>query len=147
MTKPLIDNFIPVCPLCKEPMPLIQGQKKGAWNCLKCGSQFWDEVEEVALGEPDKTSQKILCLRCKLPMIPYKGVWYCEQCYGQFWPEERAPEIEKIVDQKIKCGTKDLKVPDGGFRTYTKAKNNKYHSTKSKGRSKKPQLERFYYFD
>jgi uncharacterized protein with PIN domain len=141
MTKPLIDNFIPVCPLCKESMPLIQGQKKGAWNCLKCGSQFWDEVEEVALGEPDKTSQKILCLRCKLPMIPYKGVWYCEQCYGQFWPEERAPEIEKIVDQKIRVKVNNL--------TYDNMRaKKKSRSQKAGRRRKKPlSLQKDYYFE
>lgn len=139
MFKPA--NFIPICPLCGEPMPVIKGQKKGAWNCLKCGSQFWDEVEEVMLGEPDQTDQKILCLRCKLPMIPYQGVWYCEQCYGQFWSRERAPEVETIVDQMIRVKTKHL--------TYDNMRaKKKSRSQRSGRRRKKPlPLHKEYYFD
>jgi ribosomal protein L37AE/L43A len=141
MLKPA--NFIPICPLCGEPMPVIKGQKKGAWNCLKCGSQFWDEVEEVMLGEPDQTDQKILCLRCKLPMIPYQGVWYCEQCYGQFWSRERAPEVEKIVDQMVECKAKQLSKTIWG----RKGAKKKHSSKSGKGRKKKPKLDKFYYFE
>jgi ribosomal protein L37AE/L43A len=141
MIKPLIDNFIPKCPFCNELMPLIQRQKGGAWNCLRCGSQFWDEVEEVMLGEPDQTNQKIDCLRCKLPMVLYKGVWYCEQCYGQFWPEEKAPEVEAIIDQKIKVKTEHLSYDN------MRAKK-KSHGNKSGRRRKKAlSLMKEYYFD
>lgn len=132
MLKPA--KFIPICPLCNEPMPAIKGQRTGAWNCLKCGSQFWDEVEEVMLGEPDQTDQKILCLRCKLPMTLYQGVWYCQQCYGQFWPRERAPELETIVDQMIRCSTKQLYKSIWGRRGAKKK-----HSSKSGRKRKKPQ--------
>lgn len=148
-------KFTPKCPNCKTPMSLIRikGLKTGAWRCRKCSAEFWDKVErsgkiskedlkkyEVVPGPERET---INCLRCvTIPMVKlYDDSQYCPQCSSRFY-SEGAPPVEKIIDQKIKCGTKTLMYNRDNMSAKHK---NRGKSKSGRNRRKKPTFQRNYY--
>jgi hypothetical protein len=126
-------------------MYLVRGQKDGAWHCPKCKAEFWDKVErrgklskkdvkalEVA---PRAVQQIIPCPRCITisMIILLDDSYYCPQCSMRFYPEG-APELDKIVDQKIKCGTQNLLYHWDNIQA--KHKSNGSHKSKQHGAQK-----------
>ncbi len=152
----VIAKMIPMCPRCGTNMARIKGQKDGAWRCSHCLGEFWDKTESTT---PDKSNpmEGVMelksksdftpqCIRCQLPMMLFRdNAWYCEQCEGQFWGDS-APEFNKIKDQLIKSTTKDIMMPDGGFKMVMSAKKKSSGRRSGKRRQKKPALRKSYYF-
>lgn len=152
-------KFTPECPFCKIPMTLIKikGLKTGAWRCRKCTAEFWDKVErggkiskkdlekiEKMLNAkyPKLPPEMIYCRRCTtVPMIPIEDEsLYCPQCESRFY-KEGAPEVEKIIEQKIKCGTKNLMSWDN-----MSARHKSRSSRRSRrSRKRKMPFQKYYY--
>jgi hypothetical protein len=177
-TRPIIESvFTPACPVCQLPMLPIPGQKSGAWRCRNrtCrnnGGEYWDALDRRFKKLPlnslnqDSPDQLTLmnqyqdfnptCPRCisvpknlSIPMLymPDES-WTCPECLGQYYPEG-APEVERVIDQKIKCQTKDIMKPGEGFKMQMSAKHKSSGGSKSGRKRSKPMKRDFagrYYF-
>lgn len=150
-------KFIPECPACSEPMKLIPGQKSGAWRCRNraCrnrGGEYWDTLDrrfkklplnslnqdnpnQLTLTNQHQEFNPTCCRHVTITMLFMPdGSWTCPECLGQYYPEG-APEVELIIDQKIKCTTKDIMRPGEGFKMVMSAKHKSHGKSKS-GRSR-----------
>jgi hypothetical protein len=156
-------KFTPECPHCHRIMYLVRGQKDGAWHCPKCKAEFWDKVERRGklskddikklavkatsdiLTALETLQQNIPCPRCiTISMILLEDdSHYCPQCSMRFYPEG-APDVERIIDQKIKCGTMTLM--KGSINEGAHAKHKSHSHRSGRRRKKKLSLQKNYYF-
>ncbi len=121
--------------------------------CKNKGGEWWDKLgsedylrpkikrreEPVSQdsGLPGPLSlNPISCRRCLADMFYLNDKsWVCPDCLSQYFPEgvveggDIAALVEKTVDQKIRCRTRDVMRPGEGFKMQMSAKK------KSRGRS------------
>lgn len=152
--KPVLiqQKFKPACPQCKIEMPLVKGQKDGAWRCKKCSWEFWDKIDKTIPEINDEIIGLDLnlvaptCHRCNRIMIHFQEeAWYCPQCLSQFH-QKGAPDVNKITDQLIHSTTKDLIRPEGGFKMLMSAKKKSSGRRSGRRRKKKIPCKPNYYF-